>query len=293
MVKKDRYDFFLIWGHGLKYKFEIINEIEKEFSIKKIITHKPKTIKKLIKEVYSYDYAPFYHLKSKTKYLNKTKREVMFIFIKNERPEEDWLGEGKFRHIECLRIKRKKEFIRDKFNEKKSDRRSENHVIHASDNEGQTNQILKYLGFKKGIKSILPDKLAIIDYPHHLGELKKISIKEIEIDYIYGTILKENNEGKEIMKISTTPHFLTVKNDEKTYNKYLKENIGIHLTDYYTVNKIKKLSKNLDYLGKGYETSYIIVKKIDQYKYLILDGLHRASILLARGEKKIIVAVIN
>ena len=68
-----RYDFFLIWGHGLKFSDEIIKMIEdtKEITIKKIFYYKPKSISKFVKQVYSYDYVPFSHLKGKTRYLKK------------------------------------------------------------------------------------------------------------------------------------------------------------------------------------------------------------------------------
>ena len=67
-----RYDYLLIWGHGLQYKNEIVNEIESNpnFKIEYFIYHEPKSIKKLVNEIYSYDYAPVFHLKGKTKYLS-------------------------------------------------------------------------------------------------------------------------------------------------------------------------------------------------------------------------------
>ena len=154
----NRYDYFLIWGNGLKYRDQIINEIRKDsnFQIIKILHHKPKNIKELVQAIYSYDYAPFCHLKSKTEYLLKTAPEVDFIFVKNIDPREDYVGEGEFRHIESQNVKLLKERIRDNYNKRKDDRRTEEHVIHASDNQDQTDYILRYLGFNDGLKDPKP-----------------------------------------------------------------------------------------------------------------------------------------
>jgi hypothetical protein len=163
-----RYDYFLIWGNGLRYKNQIIDEIRKDnnFQIVKILHHKPKTIKKLVQAIYSYDYAPFWHLKSKTEYLLKTTPEVEFIFVKNIDPREDYVGEGDFRHVESQTVKHLKETIRDKYNERKDDRRTEEHVVHASDNQEQTDYILRYLGFNEGLNYLTrePNKLIKTKY---------------------------------------------------------------------------------------------------------------------------------
>ena len=65
-------DYFLIWGHGLQYSKEIIDYIRSipEFEIQLIKKYRPRSISRLIKKIYSYDYAPYFHLKAKTKYLN-------------------------------------------------------------------------------------------------------------------------------------------------------------------------------------------------------------------------------
>ena len=72
-----RYDYFLIWGNGLKFKTQIINEIraDNNFQIVKILHHKPKSIKKLVRAIYSYDYAPFWANRS----LNHFWNAVIFL----------------------------------------------------------------------------------------------------------------------------------------------------------------------------------------------------------------------
>ena len=70
LLKQNPYGYFLIWGHGLQYQKEILGIIKKQnfLTIKRISYYEPKDIKHFVKIIYSYDYAPFWHLKAKTKY---------------------------------------------------------------------------------------------------------------------------------------------------------------------------------------------------------------------------------
>lgn len=297
MFNSFRYDYILIWGNGLIYKNQIIKEIKDhlDFEIISIINHKPKTIKNLVKAVYSFDYAPFAHLRNKTRYLLSTKPEVCFIFFKNNNPDEDYLGKNKFRHVESLTLKKFKEKIRDRFNERKEDRRSENHVIHASDNQQQTDYILKYLGYSDGIKYLERKPNGIIKCPNHLKSFDIITIKEIDINKIFCSIINfENNKAKLVQKpLSESPHYKAVSENKSYYVKYLQEFQGDLLKDNYSEEKFYNLLKNLKYLEGKNKTSYIIVKEEKPDFYVILDGLHRASILKYRGENKIIAGVVS
>jgi hypothetical protein len=292
-----RYDYFLIWGNGLKYKNEIINEIQidSNFQIVKIVHHNPKSIKKLIKVIYSYDYAPFWHLKSKTKYLKKTVPEVEFIFVKNINPREDYFGEGTFRHIESQTLKRLKETIRNKYNQRKNDRRTENHVIHASDNEGQTDYILKYLGYKEGLNYLKHESNKILSLKYYLPDFLNFTITTVDINQLYCNILKGNRDSFSIKRVSIadTPQFKSLSEKTDIYYRYLETFLGGPLTDNYSLDNFINLSKNFCYLEGNYSRDYILVKRIDSIRYLILDGIHRASNLLYRGQKKVIVAIIE
>ena len=119
-LRKKRYDYFLIWGNGMLYKEEILDIIRsKEFlKILRIMDYRPKSIARFIRTVYSYDYAPFQHLKAKTRYLLKTDPDVTLILVRNESPREIYRGQGAFRHIECERIKSMKQEIRNRFTPK-------------------------------------------------------------------------------------------------------------------------------------------------------------------------------
>ena len=297
MFNEFRYDYILIWGNGLAYKNEIISEIRnnQDFEIIKICNYKPKKISELVKAVYSYDYAPFWHLKNKTQYLLSTKPEVCFIFFKNQNPDEDYLGEAEFRHIESLTLKKFKEKLRDTFNERNEDRRSENHVIHATDNQEQADYILRYLGFDSGTDHFKKLPNHVIKAPYHISEFSEFIIKEVDIDSIYCNILSSEKNGvyKKRVPITKSPHYKSLVDDEGIYKSYIEEFKGEYLCDNHYLEKFKKLSSELTYLKASDNINdYILVEPLNSDSYVIIDGLHRASILKYKDEKKVIVGVI-
>lgn len=289
-----RYDYFLIWGNGLSYKSEILREIDShgDFQIVKILEHRPRSIKKLVKEIYSYDYAPYWHLKDKTNYLLTTLPEVLFIFVKNNNPQEDFYGEGKFRHIESRTVKIFKDKIRDKFNERKEDRRTESHVIHASDNEVQVDHILKYLGYMGGLNYLKKTPNMILDVPYYIPEFNQFSIRNIDVDTILCNILigTKDRYHMELVTLEKSPHYACLCGEIGVYSEYIHKFLGGPLDQEYSVEKFLNLSKNLSY---PYKSKYILVRRQDPMKYVILDGLHRASILKFSGRKKFPVAVVE
>jgi len=290
-----RYDYILIWGHGLEYVNKIRKEIREysNFKIKKIIYHRPKSIKKLVNIIYSYDYAPLEHLKGKTKYLLTTPKEVVFIFIENINPDMDYLGEGSFRHEESVTLKKLKEEIRNKYNPRVNGKRSEDHIIHASDNELQTDYILKYLRFKAGVK-IFYKKNKFLITPYYMDQIRKIRIRKVKVDNLICNIATGEdryNFSIESVCLPQSPQYRGLTENILIYENYINKFLGGPLTADYFAEKLINLSNNLQYLQHNYLNNYIIVKK-SYGKYLILDGLHRASILASRGLKEIVIGEI-
>ena len=297
ILQKERYDYFLIWGNGISHKEEILDIIRSKPFIKtiKILNHKPKSIAKLVKTIYSYDYAPFQHLKSKTRYLLKTDPDVVFIFVHNQNVQEVYRGEGDFRHIECERITEIKREIRDKFNPRENGQRTEEHVIHTSDNESQVDHILKYLGNKKGADIFRNAPNPLLSLPYYLGKFDKFSIQRINASQLYCNIVMGNRKSywKEVMPIEKTPQFLCLMGNTKPYQEYLSKFMGSLLTCDYSVENLMALSRNLRYLKDAYATAYILVKEFEANKYIILDGVHRASVLKYRGIENFPVGIVR
>jgi len=258
----------------------------------KVFTYYPKSIRRLVKKIYSFDYAPYIHLIEKTKYLRTTPKEVFFVFFENNDPLEDFFGEGSFRHIESIRLKKIKEYIRNEFNPRINGEITENHIIHASDNESQTNYILQYLGYKSGINILKNSNLSI--WHSNIISAGYYVIRYLDISKLFAQlpIGTSNNYKYNLLKIQDTPHYQGLSNNMDIYNSYMKSFIGGPIIDYYSEQKFRKLATDFNYLAAPHETEYIVVKKHLNDNYLILDGLHRAAILLGKKNNTVMVAEI-
>lgn len=273
-----RYDYFLIWGNGIQYDSQIIDIISEnpKLEIVKIIKYTPPNgIEEFVKKIYSFDYAPFEHLREKTRYLMTTQCLVEILFVKNYDPDEEWRGTGDFRHLESITIREIKNYIRDLFNERKDDRRTENHVIHASDNEAQTEYLLKMLGYS-GIE-VLYNQMSSFDIPSHISLSNSFRIKKVRIDSLFVTV--NTSEGKKILPLNESIHYKAVKNDDyKDYEQYICTYRGTLLRDYYSVKKFKNLAKFLTYENYISGGKYVVVEKYND-GFIIVDGFHRAAVL--------------
>jgi hypothetical protein len=296
LFEKNRFDCFVIWGHGLSYLDEIIDDIRSHdaFKIVQIQRHKVKNIKKLVHKIYSFDYAPLFHLKAKVKYLESTPPTVYFIFIKNQRPKEEFFGEGDFRHKECLKIKAFKNLIRGKFNPRTAaGNLTHDHAIHATDNESQTDSILKLLGFSDGVQYLKNNK-KIIESPHYIDEPEQFTIKRLSYQDIYCSNAFEE-EGKMVVKQVSIVQSVQYSAFEspQLYKDYIKKFKGTILKQDYDFNKYLSLKENFEYLSSDYSTDFVLVKKIkNKEKYLVIDGLHRATIHRYQGNQHLIACVI-
>jgi hypothetical protein len=296
-LRKERYDYFLIWGNGMPYKEEILDIIRSKGFLKivRIMNYRPKNIGRFVRKVYSYDYAPFQHLRAKTRYLLKTEPIVTLILVRNGSPRETYRGQGAFRHIECERIKSIKEEIRDRFNPRKDGKRTEEHVVHASDNESQVAHILKAVGFKDGIEFLWNVPNPILSLPYYLPRFEAFTIWPVNASQVYCNILRGSRESywTEAVQIEETPHFACLAGDTTAYEEYLSRFLGGPLSCDYSVENFVALSKNFAYLEHPYATSYILVREFEPNRYLIQDGVHRASILKFRGVDSFPVAVMK
>jgi hypothetical protein len=292
MIKNYRYDYILIWGNGLQFGGEIIQRIRShpDFDVIHILSHKPKSISAFVKAVYSFDYAPFWHLEGKTQYLLSTAPEVKIIVFRNNDPDEDYLGEGDFRHLESMTVKRFKEKLRDLYNERKNDRRTENHVIHATDNQKQTDYLLRYLGYRDGLKTIIEHSNKYLKSPWHLGDVTKFTIEQVAVNEVK---CRRIVGGKaETCEIEESPHYQTLTGENDCYEDYLNQYQGVFLQDDYTFTKFKKMADGFKYLSCGHENDYILVRK-DDNKYIVCDGLHRMAILKSQNVEKLLVALLK
>ncbi len=294
---RHRLDYFLIWGNGMPHEEEILSAIRSAdfLNILRIMRHRPKSIARFVRKVYSYDYAPFQHLRSKTRYLLKTDSCVELIFVRNEAPREISRGQGAFRHVECERIKNLKEEIRNRFNPRRNGKRTEEHVVHASDNESQVDRMLRVVGFKQGIGLLRNVPNPILSLPYYVPRFEAFAIRRVDSSQVYCNILRGTRESywKEAVQIEETPHYACLTGDTGLYEEYLSTFLGGPLTGDYSIDRLMALSRELAYLKGPYATCYIAAREFRPGQYLILDGVHRASVLKFRGVNSFAVAVVK
>jgi len=244
-----RYDYFIIWGNSLQHT-EAIREIlrkEEDLEIIKIVSHKIKEMKRFVLNLYGCDPVPLWHLQAKLSYLFKAKPEAIFIFVKNLAPNEIYVDDGPFRHIHCQYIARIKENIRNLYNPRKNGVRTEEHVIHASDQEAQVDYFLKMLGYSDGIYHLHNSGSALpIRKPYHIPKPKTYRFKRLSINDLRASILVHSpSQGvnTELRKIHDTPHFRTLKYGDAEYKEYLENFQYTLLTDDYSQTKFLEMSR--------------------------------------------------
>ncbi|WP_129126151.1 hypothetical protein [Geomonas oryzae] len=289
-----RFDYMLVWGHGVEHMEAIAAMIREHpaFKIVKVLHHVPESVDLLVHAVYSFDYAPIEHLKDKTEYLRATPRESYLVFLENRDPDEDYFGEGSFRHLESRTMKALKERIRDRFNPYRNGKRTDEHVIHASDNQLQTDHILRYLGYP-GVE-LFADRNVVLSAPYHLGEITDYCIRELHISALRCRMVTGERHHPEatVVAVEDTPHYRALCGDGEAYRLYLRTFLGTALTDDHTLEGLLRLAASFDYLAPPFDNAYVIVREEEPGIFAVLDGAHRVAILKHRGVTSLAAAVI-
>lgn len=294
-----RHDALIIWGHGLHDLDRVLDLVRAMpgFTIRRILIRDIDDMPRFVRSVYNFDYAPYRHLIDKTRYLMSVPPKAAFIFLDNLDPKEHEVGIGRFKHIECQRITALKQAIREQFNPKTDGKPSEHHIVHATDHVGQTHAILDLLGYKS-IAELQTNEQGVIQAPSHLPPVKRWTLKQIPIQSVYARInlfkqhrVETATNSHMLLPLAQTPHAMMLDNDPQAYAEYWQEHCGTRLTDDHAPQAFANLAERFDYLGEDYPDSYILLEPLDGERYVLLDGVHRASILRSRGEQTFIGAV--
>lgn len=276
-----KFNFFLVWNHGIKYITNILDIISKKKDIKIVYIKKVKinNIDKLIDNIYKYDLEGNIHIKNKTKYLKQYDGDIFIILCLNHNYQE--VSDGKTKN--CKHINKLKWDIRELFNPKHQNKNffisdklsrgvTHNHVIHANDTENEVFYIFKYLKLQNPFyyvrNSCLTER---IDGDFHLDFFSNYTIKNININEI-----KCNISDRGVINIEETPHYKFVNGEEDEYISYFNKYIGTSLTQNHTPNRFRGLIRNFDYNNYNNNNYYLIIVNS---KYVVQDGLHRLSIL--------------
>lgn len=285
---KERTDCFIIWNHGLKYLDDIYNFISNSQQIKIILTKyiKVNNIKKFIEEIYKFDNSPSHHIKNKTKYLSEFKNhDVYCIFVRNKDVNEVWNNNYQ---LECLNIKKIKNKLRELYNPKINNQVSHNHVIHGTNSENEVIHLLKKIKFdEKTIKHIINFHDNVLDLEYNLLSNKNFVLRKVEISKLYGSeFVNEKSLEKKLVPLKETS-INHAYNDKEKYQNYIFKNKFSVVKQYYSYSKFDKLKKNIK-LNNSSLRNFIVIKKFDNEKYIVLDGLHRSIIQMNENKKDIL-----
>ncbi|MEO0475282.1 MAG: hypothetical protein AAF085_04810 [Planctomycetota bacterium] len=289
-----RHDVLIIWGHGLPDLDGVLEMVRATpgFHIRRVLLRDIDDMPRFVRSVYNFDYAPYRHLIDKTKYLLSTPPRAAFIVLENTDPEEHTVGNGRFAHTECRRMTKLKRAIRERFNPTVEGGSSEHHVVHGTDHIGQTLATINLLGYRK-ISELIRDTPAILKTPDHLPPRKQWTLQRIEVSSVYARIASMPGEQPphRVMPIGQTPHALHLAGEHEPYEQYWQTHRGSRLQEDHAPQAFDHLAKQFDYLGESHPESYLLLEPLDDGRYVLLDGVHRAAILQSQGVGQFIAAV--
>jgi hypothetical protein len=143
--------------------------------------------------------------------------------------------------------------------------------------------------------AVLPESLK------HLESEKQI-IKNVNLNHIFCRLVDGiQPNGKVVHKISRlkdTPHWKYIKGNKKPYINYLRK-FGLYVgygIEHSSSNFDKLISHEFKYLSGNFSKNYIVCEEVKWLiisRIVILDGLHRACILLSKDTKHIPVVIIK
>ena len=291
------YNSIIVWGHGLEYILDILNTINNSINctILNIKRGNINNYENFIKNIYKLEMVNSNHIFNKTQYLKSVKNEYFHILIKNYGSNIKEYGEGTFKVWADVNLVNLKWKLREMYNPKFKDSNlqpsknlspgiSHNHIIHVTDSNEECLNVTKFLLNRKHDE--FEDKIInSLFFPWHIPISKNIQIKKINIDKLTIRLANEHNN----YKLIESPHYKYICNDKIPYINYYSKYMGIYLQDNHTPQQFDKLIENFNPNTYNSEENRLI---IINNKFLVLDGLHRLSILKKNKINEINVLII-
>src|SRR3990172_6177098 len=284
-------DYFMIWGHGLAHAEEIVEVIRDHpaFRIVTIVKHRVQDMARFVQRVYEADTVPMQHLIAKTRYLLSTPPQILFILVENLDPQEQYFSEGRFRHIQCRNVKAIKEGVRDRFNPRRDTKRTEDHVIHGSDYESQVRHLLSVLGLPP-VDHYRREPNPRLNAPYHIHPFDRFEVRELPLSSLRARIL-----GRGDVALEETPHHRYLIGDAEAYRAYHAAHMGVELTDDHFPAAFERLKASFDpdRTERGGKLGLVLATPLGDSTFRILDGVHRAALMLHLGRSTVRVAVVS
>lgn len=225
----------------------------------------------MINAVYSDDYSPKHHLKSKLRYLKQYKSKCQLVICKRHiKPEYSFVGDNKTRHIEDQELNGLKNIIRSKYNPRDNlGNASHDHVIHAFDN-----QLAGWMFANRFVHNHESKVLNRHRYHVELSKVRNLKLSELKCsNYDLNGLISE-------MPITSSVQYDYLVNGPAKYNRYLSIHLGNNLNYWHSSEVFSMLKERVD---ERLPSNPIIVSQ----NGLILDGLHRAAIAAYNDQETI------
>lgn len=278
-IDLSNYCFFFIKDRGLKYTNEILEILisnKNKFNLMMILKYEKKFLN-------NYNFFSYLKLTPEIKFLLKKSKKGMFIFTKFKNDNHIHKAINQSTYIKNQVIAKYQKIIRNKFDLNQSELKISSHTFYGCSNGHDAHYVLKYLGYNNGLQILNRHENKPFKVSYFIENFNQCKIHEIQVDdLICNTILRSSIDIKE------SPQYKFLLGSENEYKNYIEKYLGIKLLVYHSIQKYRDLLKNFKYLGKENETSYVIVKKVNG-KYMIIDGLHRASLSIYKKKSKLIV----
>ena len=265
IIENSKSDFFIIWANGRKFEDQILQTINENFKIIRLKRHKSLFFYLDVLKLYKYSFIQIYFLLKKLFYLRKYNKNFLAVEVINKKPLIKHNFNGVFRSYYCKKLITIKNKIRFKYQKKNL----EEHIIHNTDT------IHDYLAVNDVIGSQMKP------FYGKYKETLKIELKDLFCIRTYGSTFRYKDKIIPL-KDSAQYSYLVKRKDE--YKEYLDKFLGTSIQFYHSPKKFDELLKSIRFSNK-IKVNIIIKKKQD--RFIILDGLHRASIFLFLGKKYI------
>lgn len=268
-----------VWPHGESYLLEILDRLYQEESIEslRIIRVRHWSWTASLAWIYLFDNSKMSHLAAKTKYLRRQHKYFYFILLSaNALDAAQLFSELKNR-------------LRIEFNSTLIPGAGEHdHLFHMTDNTFDGQRL--YMRFEdREIFSNFFKRDNFLAQRVSPDFLVKTQPREIDLRDCEANLL---SLSKSILRPTTkvalenTPHVKFANGDEVAYRNYLMTHLGNGLRYPYSPLRFRRL------LEAAEITQPVTLRSTKSGRYLVLDGLHRSSIALARGREKIYARVV-
>ena len=175
-----------------------------------------------------------------------------------------------FRHIYSETIEAVKKNIRDQYNPYKDGKRTENHIVHISDNPFQALKFLESSKQARGLKEVISSSGQL--FPSHITRPNLFRVAPLDLESIVAKVVTD--EGVVELPLDETPHHLALKSGRMSYDNHIMSLFGTHEKGGHNWANFTRL---LDKAQQGQMFNPVIVVGQDN-NFVLRDGVHRAAV---------------